>query len=501
MRIALLLILAYAAFLRLYHLDQLPGRGVFHDEAANGCNVLEVLEAHHFKTFYPENFGREGLYINTTAILVRMLGNKNWVLRLPAAFSGILTVYATYLLGAELFSRSCGLLSAFFISTSFWHTVVSRVGLRSVLAPCFLAFSLYLLLRGMARLRAGKPCLGILGMAGLIYGLGFYTYISYRVTPALMVAIFLYHFALSRKEGRSGSFLKALAAFGLTAVFVVAPLAVSFFTMPSFNQRISQVSVLNMPHPAARVVSNLAKTAALIFVRGSFDLRGNLPGRPEVFWPVAILVAIGTFMGCRTIFRWAVYKVRLPDNLPYAIILAWVILASIPSMLSIPDILRATLMIPPVFLLAGVAGVRSYQLVAARITGVRQSANLASAVFLIVCCYEPYYIYFQKWALQPVVASMTVDLLNLSNSINSLPKQEPKYIVATADALTENGIPSYLLPVAFLTRSYTRTEQHDTNIHYLSNTSSPPDSACEQSKAAIASKNVFCVYVADGFGR
>jgi hypothetical protein len=58
----------------------------------NGNNALEVLETHRFEVFYPENGGREGLYINIAAGFVRWLGNEPWVLRLPAAIFGWLTV-------------------------------------------------------------------------------------------------------------------------------------------------------------------------------------------------------------------------------------------------------------------------------------------------------------------------------------------------------------------------------------------------------------------------
>src|ERR1039458_2666728 len=187
-RVLLLLILAYAAFLRLHRFDTLPPV-LERDEAMNGCNVLQVLETHDFKVFYPENNGREGLYINLAVVPVRLFGNLAWVLRLPAALFGLLTIWGVYLLGAELFSTPCGLLSALFVAASFWHMMLSRLGYRTVLAPCFLVFAVYFLLRAISRSREGKPCFGMAILAGATYGLGFYTYISYRATPLLLAAI------------------------------------------------------------------------------------------------------------------------------------------------------------------------------------------------------------------------------------------------------------------------------------------------------------------------
>ena len=89
--ILLALILVWGAFLRLYRFTEVPP-GLDHDEAINGCNVLEILQTHQFRVFYPENNGREGLYIGVLTPLVALVGNQAWVLRLPAAGFGILTV-------------------------------------------------------------------------------------------------------------------------------------------------------------------------------------------------------------------------------------------------------------------------------------------------------------------------------------------------------------------------------------------------------------------------
>ena len=84
LRILLLLILAIAAGLRFYALPTTPP-GLFVDEAMDGANALEALETGHFSVFYPEDNGREGLYVNVAAPFVSVLGNQAWVLRIPAA--------------------------------------------------------------------------------------------------------------------------------------------------------------------------------------------------------------------------------------------------------------------------------------------------------------------------------------------------------------------------------------------------------------------------------
>ena len=97
------LILLIAAGLRLYRITTIPP-GLFRDEAMNGCNALDVLQTARVQVFYPENNGREGLFINISAVFVKFLGNRAWVLRLPAAIFGILTVAGVFLLARALYS-------------------------------------------------------------------------------------------------------------------------------------------------------------------------------------------------------------------------------------------------------------------------------------------------------------------------------------------------------------------------------------------------------------
>ena len=97
----LLPILLLAAFLRLYQVGAVP-HGLHPDEAMNGSNALEVLETGRPQIFYPENNGREGLFINVQTLSVAIFGNDAFALRMPAAIFGILTVWGVYLLTAEL---------------------------------------------------------------------------------------------------------------------------------------------------------------------------------------------------------------------------------------------------------------------------------------------------------------------------------------------------------------------------------------------------------------
>src|SRR3989344_9535654 len=85
------LVIIIAAFFRLYNIMQVPP-GLYPDEAMNGNNALEALSSTgHFKVFYPENNGREGLFINIQALSIKLFGNEPWALRVVSAIFGILT--------------------------------------------------------------------------------------------------------------------------------------------------------------------------------------------------------------------------------------------------------------------------------------------------------------------------------------------------------------------------------------------------------------------------
>src|SRR3989338_6909601 len=111
---SILAIMLLAAFFRFWGLTQIPP-GLYPDEAMNGNNALEAIAHKDWKVFYPENNGREGLFINVQSAFIYFLGNKPWVLRLPSAIFGTLTVLGLYFLAKLLFTERVALLASFFL--------------------------------------------------------------------------------------------------------------------------------------------------------------------------------------------------------------------------------------------------------------------------------------------------------------------------------------------------------------------------------------------------
>src|SRR3989338_5049749 len=192
--IILLAILAIAAFFRFYHLAQIPP-GLYPDVAINGNDALTALKTHNFKVFYPENNGREGLFINLIALSFWLFGVSVWTIKIVPAIFGLLTVLGIFFLTKQLFSyfatrraEIIALLSTLFIAVSFWHVNFSRLGFRAIMVPFILVWSFYFLFKGLDLAhRHQTGALICLPLAGLFFGLGFYTYIAFRVAPLILL--------------------------------------------------------------------------------------------------------------------------------------------------------------------------------------------------------------------------------------------------------------------------------------------------------------------------
>ena len=141
--ILIILILIIAGFFRLWSLNSIPS-GLYPDEAMNGNDAINAISTNKYKLFYPENNGREGLFINLIAFSFQVFGVHVWSLKLIGALAGILTVLGLYFLTKELFnSAPIALLASFFLAISFWHVNFSRIGFRGILVPFFLVWSFY----------------------------------------------------------------------------------------------------------------------------------------------------------------------------------------------------------------------------------------------------------------------------------------------------------------------------------------------------------------------
>ncbi len=137
--IILLIILVFASFLRLNHLDKVPV-SLFGDELDAGYQAYSILKTGkdytgNFMPIHLQSLAewRTSLYLYSIVPTVAIFGISPLGVRLPAAIFGVLGVWALYLLVKELVDRVDSkrltylpLVAAFLLTISPWHLQYSR---------------------------------------------------------------------------------------------------------------------------------------------------------------------------------------------------------------------------------------------------------------------------------------------------------------------------------------------------------------------------------------
>ncbi|MBI4132219.1 MAG: glycosyltransferase family 39 protein [Candidatus Sungbacteria bacterium] len=476
--ILLLGILALAAFFRFYLLTAIPP-GLYPDEAANGNNALEALRTGDFKVFYPENNGREGLFINLQALAVALLGAEPWVLRSVSALFGTLTILGIYLASRELFPSRDGiaLLAAFFSATSFWHINFSRIGFRAILLPFFAAFALYWLLKAI---RTGKISSAI--AAGIATGLGFHTYIGFRFMP-FVLAIPIVFGLMAWRRGRMEHCAPCSIALFLFAAFIAAlPLGFYFIQNPAdFAGRSGQVSIFSSDSPLAEFIRSNLLTAGMFFTRGDCNPRHNLACQPQLFWSIGVIFLIGLILSIRQAAR------NRKAETGNTTLLAWLFFMALPATLTregLPHALRAIGMIPPVMMIAAVGGLWLWRKLNAYFNGallnpkyaayhgqlkrIKKELAVAALLFLLWIPITAYRDYFVRFAYAPQTAdAFSADLLQAGRYLASLPDGVQKFVIVNLSGEDIRGLPAPAQTVMFASDSFDPERRRQKQISYL----------------------------------
>jgi 4-amino-4-deoxy-L-arabinose transferase-like glycosyltransferase len=449
----LLIILAIAAFFRLWQLDSIPP-GLYPDVAINGNDALDSLKTGNFKVFYPENNGREGLMMWLIALSFSIFGVSIWSIKIVAAIIGILTVLGLYLLTKELFavvnsqwskvnSQFVALLSSFFLAISFWHTNFSRIGFRGILLPFILVFAFYFLFRGF---RTQKLYNFII--SGLFFGLGFYTYISYRFIVLLIPLVLLCWYFIYQKQELQKKFLLFTFYFLLFTFIVALPIGLYFLQNPQdFIGRATPISIFATENPIKEFGKSLVLHLGMFNFYGDPNWRHNFSGSPMLFWPVGILFLIGLF-----------YSISQIKKIPFGFLISWWLIMLLPGILTyegIPHALRTIGVIPVVYIFVGLGAWKVYEFLN-RNTAKKILLSVAAILFLLAMGISEFNKYFVKWAKNPEVENaFSKDYVEIGNYLNSLPPEIPKYVIVNESGVPvpfPNGIPMPAQTVMFIER-------------------------------------------------
>ncbi len=365
----LLVVTALAAALRLYALDRLPA-GLYHDEAFEGLDALNVLRGAR-PIFFEGNNGREPLFIYLVSVSLACLGRSPLAIRLVAALLGTLTVPAAYWMARELVGRREALLSALVTAGTFWHLNLSRLGLRAVSLPLWIALCLWLFARGL-HAAAGRQRWYNFALAGLCLGISLYTYLAARFVPLIFVALLIYW--LWRRQAVPW---RGLLLFLAAALIVASPLLVYFARhFDTFWVRSSQVSVFNPAIHRGDLGGTLVRQAVaalgMFNWRGDFIPRHNMPYRP----------VFDALMGLFFLLGLAISLYHSPRRQEYALLCVGWLVMLLPTILAegAPHFLRAVGVLPIVFVFPAVGLTAFWDTLQSRTS--RRVASLAVLVIV-----------------------------------------------------------------------------------------------------------------------
>ena len=293
--------LLLAALLRLPALSHTPP-GLHYDEAANAILAADIGLRGERPVFITSYTGKEVFFFYAAGVIMRLVGESVFALRLTSAFLGLLTVAATYWLGRALLAdRRVAVIAAALLAISFWHLLFSRYGFRAISQPLLQALSVAAMFHGLKQENGWRWFV----LAGVFLGLTAYTYLAARLFPAPLGLALLPLLFDSRLAHRR---LRQVGLTALVAVVVVAPLLLFFYQNPdTFWVRIQQVAPDNAAGgttPAVAdpgLLSSYLRSLGMFFLVGDPYSRFNLPGRPLFNWFWGGLLLVGWLVA---LWRW-----------------------------------------------------------------------------------------------------------------------------------------------------------------------------------------------------
>lgn len=206
--VLLLVILLVGVQFRLSNLSLYPP-DMTSDHVEKALDAQKILDGLR-PVFLPNNGGREAFQMYLLAAMHQITGIPigHDLLKLASGIEGLLVIALAFFVGRSIFGtremplpskddlaalRSyeqrrilgnlTGLFTAAMIATSYWHTMLSRLGLRIVLTTLIVFVIVYFLSQAMRFNRRGDWLL-----VGLSLGIGLYFYQAVRMVPLLVAA-------------------------------------------------------------------------------------------------------------------------------------------------------------------------------------------------------------------------------------------------------------------------------------------------------------------------
>ncbi len=287
-------IILLGCFLRFWKLGTLFD-GMTYDEAYKGLDAIGIRELGERPIFLDWNGGREALVAYLVAAAQSLFDYSSVSVRIVTAIAGSLSLLFFYLFVKTIFNNQLALISTFLLAVSKWHIIHSRYGVRAGLYPFFELASLYFVARGLS---SDRKRTGFLIAAGVIGGLGLYTYIAYRIFPFVLLA-FLAERTIRANLSRH---LKPILAGIIVCLAVAAPFAkFSMENKESLTDRMKRTMVWRQKgneeqSPAKLILESTAKTLGLFTYKGDSIARHNVKEEPMLSPFVTAFFLLGVLM-------------------------------------------------------------------------------------------------------------------------------------------------------------------------------------------------------------
>jgi 4-amino-4-deoxy-L-arabinose transferase-like glycosyltransferase len=459
------LVVLIGAALRFYRIGELPP-GLYRDEGFYGLDALRILNG-DLSLYFAANNGREGLFMYLLAASVALFGRTPEALRIASALVGTLTIVAIYFAARNMFSHRIGVLSAAILAITFWHVAISRVAFRAIALPLLLCVMMTLIFAAL-RTNEFRPRLIYGALAGVAFGLTFYTYTSAQFILPLVVLYSLSLWIGLRRElfvrrSEEARYRRRMSAlvFVVAALVVLTPLLL-WLTQHAdlYFNRAGQVSILNPDINRGDVIgallNNIGKAAGMFAFQGDRIWRHNLSLRPVFDGVLAVAFVIGLGV---CVWRWwrswlsrfGADILGVESNVAPQFILLWLILFLIPTILAedAPHFLRAIGALPAACIIAAVG------LEAALAWASRRGVFAGLTVFLRRTISPPAFIaavllalggintitdYFNDYVRRPLTAFwLEAHNVELANLVNFIAQNAPRTHIWLEDRLSNDN--------------------------------------------------------------
>jgi hypothetical protein len=285
-----ILIMALAAFFRIYRLGDLPP-GIFFDQGYMGWLAERIMhEGYH--PFFPDEFTHNSpmlAYQLVPWLAIFKLSQFNYLLFF--SIMSLVSLGFIYWAFRQLAGPRQALVAFFILAVMRWDVTFSRNGFPSVEVPFYMFGTIAPLLYG---LKTGKRWAFIL--AGLLFGMGLYTYQAYKIFPALLVLFGVYEFWTNRETMRKN--WKNLAVFSLVFFMTVSPIVGQAIASKAIGWRESNYNIFSQireAHSLKPLIEMVEKTAWMYNRTGDSNERHNIPNHRMLDNITGVLFVMGLF--------------------------------------------------------------------------------------------------------------------------------------------------------------------------------------------------------------